>query len=153
MFKLIAVALFGTFICAGQTTYVFLSLTGNDAHRFATATHMNAAGTAIGTVDADSNAAVFDPLRGTIYPTFAGSLRGINASGDIIGVTFQGQEFVMAPPYTAYLNLTDAYSIDAINDRGDMVGSPLSSTQSFPNLYNWINSLGGQSGGQSGGDV
>jgi hypothetical protein len=145
MFKLIVVALLGMFAGAAQTTYVFVSLTGNDIHRFATATHMNAVGAAIGVLDADSKPVIFDPLQGTIYPAFVESLGGINASGDIIGVTFggpssEGGPFVSTPPYTNYQYLTNAfgpdtvYSIDAINDRGDMIGSPLP-PQWFPNLY------------------
>jgi hypothetical protein len=140
MFKLIPVGLLGAFVCAGQITYDFVSLTGNDIYTAATGRALNQNGVAIGYVDTDDKSVVFDPRLGTIHLTFAALLRGINASGDVIGTTGDGHPFLSHPPYTTYIDLSNVFgpqtitSVDAINDRGDMVGIPLSNDQWFPGL-------------------
>jgi len=132
--RLIGISVFTACVCAAQIRYEFVSLTGNDIHRFATAITMNQRGVAIGSLDSISRAVVLDRRVGPVYPAFAGMLSGINLSGDVIGRTQDSHSFVSEPPYTTCINLSNVGSVDAINDRGDMVGTPFSNSQWFPGL-------------------
>jgi hypothetical protein len=129
--------------CSAQQ-YQFVSLTGTSIYRFATARAVSQSGTAVGSVNAFNTAAVFSPQLGTILPSFAMAITGVNAAGDIIGSTNYGG-FLSHVPYDAYIDLSSVGSPIAINDRGDMIGTPFLNTTWFPglNIYPFaINNLG-----------
>ena len=141
MFRTIALAVAFLSLCFGQASYQFVSLTGNDIHRFATASMLSQNGAAICRLNANGQAAVVSQQLGTVMPAFAESINGINAAGDIVGATHEGKAFVSQPPYDAYLDLSGVFPSPfgfgtalAINDRGDILGTPFENTTWFPGL-------------------
>jgi hypothetical protein len=137
MLKALGLLLANISICLAQTQYEFVSLTGNEIHRFATATKFSQSGSAIGSVDSDGAAAVFSRQLGTVRLGFAQTVTGINAAGDIVGrsYSFQGSfqvSFLSESPYNTYFELTDLHPF-AINDQRDILGSPIPSDW-FPGL-------------------
>jgi hypothetical protein len=112
-------------ICPAQTQYDFVSLTGYELHRFATASKLSQSGTAIGRVDSDGAAAVFTRERGTMRLGFASTVNGINAAGDIVGFPHAPSgSFLSEAPYDTYFDLVDLNAF-AINDERDILGGPL----------------------------
>ena len=129
----------GLSVCLAQPQYQFLSLTGSDVFRVASATRLSQSGSAIGQVDGDGKAAVFSRELGTIKPAYARQIKDINAAGDIIGVTNQQKPFLSRPPYDTYLDLSpvsgsENATPEAMNDRGDIVGEPFYANGWFPGL-------------------
>jgi hypothetical protein len=117
-------------VCSAQQ-YQFVSLTGTSIYQFATAGTVGQSGTAVGTVNASYTPAVFSPQLGTILPSFATAITGVNAAGDIVGKTYYGG-FLSHPPYDTYIDLSSVGSPVAINDHGDMIGNPFLNTTWFP---------------------
>jgi hypothetical protein len=143
MLKTLALFFANVSICLAQPQYEFVSLTGDEIHRYATATKFNQSGTAIGKVDSVGDAAVFTRERGTIMLGFADTITGINAEGDVIGSQkpyFLGG-FLSESPYNTYFGLPDQDPTCflhrpcgmAINDERDILGFPLPSDW-FPGL-------------------